>query len=819
MSEDNIFASTAPAYYAKGIPVIPLYSREKRPVPMDWSRYHDIPVEPEVQEEWLEQCSGGNIGVVLGAQSRMCALDIDTEDDALIQLIRKLVPKSPWVRIGAKGMVLMFRYSGHKTFRIKTAEGESLCELLSERTQVVLPPSIHPSTQMPYKANCDLISVFDSLPVLDAQIEQILRGALADAGVNLSLSGSSKLTDFVSSGSRDTSLTEKAGLFAYAVMRGERTVKEAVGMLRSYNTEFVAQVAGDDVDIEKHVSNMCRFLHRDVHEKGKQLPEGWDDGLTEDEKEELGLDFDKDDEEWSFEEMRDYLRDEFDRHPVDSNGRSRAIDKILDRVARASNLSSLDEGRLFQYIVDAGQTGVRVPMLRQRVRELRQTGIAGTDHSEVAQAVLKDLEQINEVRRHGNGLWRYQGSHWEEVPREHVMAKISTEYGQLQAAKRHSDHKGIYETLLNIAGSGIKTHDIKGVNFANGFLDEDLNLLPHDPEYGMVYTLPFRYLPEAAGNSPHFFNFLQDSWGHSPDYQDKMDALQEALCVTLFGLGPRYQRVVLCQGVAKSGKSQLLKIAQSLVPDDAKCFVPPNDWADKFLPTQMHEKLINVCGELSEKKKIDGQKFKDIVDGAEMSGQHKGLQIFRFRPICTHWFASNHTPKTEDTSDGFNRRWLILYFDRPVPPEKRQVDLGDKIVSEEREAIVAWAVLAMPRLLENSEYTLPPSHKQLLREVAQENNSVRFFMQESRTVQVKPETDLDSSEKTLNRTSETKLYKEYWSFCFGPGGAKPVGSRVFRARMRELQSELGFELQFKTNAMGVQEAYYNCVTVVNDPTT
>lgn len=817
MSKQNIFANTAPGYYARGIPVIPLYSREKRPVPMDWSQYHDKPVEPETQAEWISSCSTGNIGLVLGQQSGICVLDIDCEDEGLIALIRQLVPQSPWVRIGQKGMVLAFRYSGQKTFRIKSAEGESICELLSERTQVVLPPSIHPKTQMPYQANCDLLSVVDKLPTLDPQIEQILRGAISEYGVQLSLSGSSKLTDYVSTGSRDTSLTEKAGLFAYAVMRGERTLKEAVGMLRSYNTEFIEQVAGDGVEIEKHVDNLIRFLHRDVHEKGKPLPEGWDADMTEEEKQELGLQFDKDDEEWTFEEMVDYLKGEFERHPVGGNGRANAVDKILARVARSSNLSSLEESRLVQYITDVSRIpGLRAPMLKKQITELRSSGIQGTDHSEIAKAVLEDLEQLHPVRRYGHGLWCYKGSHWEELPQEVVMARIANDYGHLQAGRRHSDHKGIYATLLNIAIQGIKTVDIKGVNFANGFLDENLILQDHSPDYGMVYTLPFRYLPEQAGNSPYFFGFLEDSWGHDDDFGAKKNALQEALAVTLFGLGPRYQRVILAQGVAKSGKSQLLKIAQSLVPDDAKCFVPPNDWADRFLPTMMHEKLINVCGELSEKKKIDGQRFKDIVDGAEMSGQRKGQDIFKFRPICTHWFASNHTPKTEDTSEGFTRRWLILEFNRPVPPEKRRTDLGDIIVAEEREAIVAWAVLALPRLLTNNEYTLPTSHKQLIREVAQENNSVRFFMQESPTVKVDP--TVDSSGKPTNRTLETKLYKEYWSFCFGPGGAKPVGSRVFRQRMREMQSEMNFQLTFETNPMGMQDAFYDCVTVVSVPT-
>lgn len=813
-----IFANTAPTYFAAGMPVIPLYEREKRPVPMDWSQYHDKPVQPDQQADWIHSCSQGNIGIVLGQQSGMCMLDIDSEDEGVVALIQSLVPESPWRRVGQKGMVLAFRYSGLKTFRLKSASGESIAELLSERTQVVLPPSIHPKTQMPYKANCDLLSVVDQLPVLDPQIENILRGALKEHGVELSLSGSSRVTDYVSLGSRDTTLTQHAGLFAFAVMRGERSLKDAIGMLRAVSIDFVESVAGDGMDVEKHVDNLIKFLHRDVIDKNKQLPEGWDDGLTLEDKEALGLQFDREHEEWSFEEMQKFLVEEFERHPEQSNGRLRTIDVVLDRISRSTNLTSLEEGRLLQYIADTSGMNLRVPTLKARVRELRQHGIEGADHNEIAQAVLTDLEQVNEVRRFGSELWQYKGSHWEPIPMEEVMARISQDYGQLAAGRRHSDHRGIYATLMNIATHGIKTLDLKGVNFANGFLDENLKLREHLPDFGMTYTLPFRYMPDQAGNSPHFFNFLDDCWGHDPDYQSKKDALQEALCVTLFGLGPRYQRVILCQGVAKSGKSQLLLIAQSLVPDDAKCYVPPNDWGDKFLPTRMHEKLINVCGELSEKKKIDGQKFKDIVDGASMSGQQKGMQIFEFRPVCTHWFASNHTPKTEDTSEGFNRRWLILEFNKPVPPEKRRTDIGDIIVAEEREAIVAWAVQAMERLQQQNEYTLPASHTQLVREVAQENNSVRFFMQESPTVRVVPADPEDSSEKPLSRISENKLYKEYWSFCFGPGGAKPVGSRVFRQRMREMQSEMDFHLQFETNAMGVQEAFYTSVTVVNVPT-
>lgn len=801
----GIFAQTAPAYYARGIPVIPLHRKEKRPVPLDWSRFHDMPVELELQNEWLNAYGEGNIGMVLGKQSGVVMLDIDTEDPALINLITSLLPRSPWQRIGQKGMVLAFKYTGLRTFRIKNMSGESICELLSERTQCVLPPSIHPKTQAPYKANVDLLQVIGNLPVLDAAIESILRQALEANGVKLSHSGWTRVTDYVSSGSRDVSMTEKAGLFAFAVMRGERSLKEAIGMLRSYHTEFIENVAGDAVEVDKHVENMIKFLHRDVLDKKKSLPEGWDDGLTAEDKEALGLQFDKEHEEWSFEEMRDFLRDEFERHPEQSAGRSRAVDTILDKIARSQNINRLEEDRLMQYMVDTAGLDLRISSLRNRMRELRSGELDGTDHSQIAEAVIADLSEIWELRYHNNMIWKWTGSHWEMLDEREVKSKISSDYGNLPAAKKANDHKGILEIIKVRLQKGIKSQDVKGINFANGYLTEERVLMPHDPNYGSTYTLPFRYLSEATGECPMFFQLLEDSWGHDADYRAKMDALQEALCVTLFGIGPRLQRVVLLKGVAKSGKSQVLTIAQSLVPDNAKSFVPPNEWADKFMPTQMNEKLINVCGELSENKRIDGQRFKDIVDGAEMSGQHKGRDIFNFRPMCTHWFASNHTPKTSDSSEGFNRRWLILEFNKPVAPEKRKLGIGDIIVAEEREAIAAWAVLAMSRILDKREYTLPDSHKQLIREIAQENNSVRFFIEESPKIR----------SSTSGRISETKLFSEYWSFCFGPGNAKPVTSKAFRNAMRELQQEKNFRLVIQTNSLGAQEAFYECLTLAD----
>lgn len=801
----EIFLETASKYFAKGMSVIPLHIREKKPIPNDWSKYHEIPVEKEVAAHWLQNCPKSNIGLVLGKQSGVTMIDIDTDDEKIYAAIMSCIPHSPWQRKGKKGMMLAFKFNGLKTFRVKNMSGQTMVECLSSRTQCVLPPSIHPDTQLPYASNCELIDVVDQLHTLPENIEELLRTAIKAAGVDLSHSGWSRVTDYVSSGSRDTTLTEMAGLFAFAVVRGERTLKEAIGMLQAYYNEYIETVAGDQIDVEKHVQNLIKFLHRDVLDKGKVLPKGWDAGYTEEDLKKMGVTLGAEQTEWAFDETRNYLKSCFETHSVEGRERSEAVETVLTKIAKSQSLSKIDEDRLLQYIVDVSGLGVKMGTLRARLKELRAGTVQGNDHSEIARAVLADLSQYNLIRFHGGKLMKWAGSHWTEMDTNGIKGLISNSYGHLAACKKASDINGILQVLCYTAEQGIQKKSIKGINFANGFLTQELKLVPHDPDFGMTYTLPMRYIIEEAGRFSLFSEFLARSWGRDKDYEQKMAALQEAMAVTLFGLGSTFQRAVLLHGAPKSGKTQLLRIVETLVPREARTSVPPNDWNDKFLPSQMHGKILNVCGELSDKKKIDGQSFKDIIDGSERSGQHKHGAIFQFRPTVTHWFASNHMPRSEDTSSGFIRRWLFLTFHYPVGDNEVKADIGDLIASEEREAIVAWAAQAMPRLLKRNDYTLPESHKVLVNEFANMNNSVRYYMRESGKI------IFNGGKDTF--ATEMNLYNSYWAFCAGAGAIKAVSQQRFRAIMRELQGELGFELKVSTSRFGGTEALYTGIAL------
>jgi hypothetical protein len=85
----------------------------------------------------------------------------------------------------------------------------------------------------------------------------------------------------------------------------------------------------------------------------------------------------------------------------------------------------------------------------------------------------------------------------------------------------------------------------------------------------------------------------------------------------------------------------------------------------------------------------------------------------------------------------------------------------------------------------------------MMDEVANANNSVRYFLRESGMVKFGSGSVVDA-----------KLHLAYWNFCVGPAGAKPFGTKAFRAKMQELSAEFNFSLKMEMKEMGTVDAVY-----------
>jgi len=798
-----IFRDNAPRHWAAGLPVVPLYGKAVK-IP-SWSTYCNQMPPEELRNAWLSGEMGTNMGLPLGPQSGLLALDVDTDEPAVHAMIEKLLPPSPWKRVGKKGAVYMFKYTGERTFRIKDVEGNTILECLAQGAQVVLPPSIHPDTKAPYRANADLVDVLHQVVPLPPSAEVLLRGALIELGYELSTQGFTKITSWVPAGSRDNAMTAFAGLQSRAVIRGEITLADALNQMDVWVDNYVEKVAGDSIDPQRAREKVIQFFVRDcTGPKRKPVAVGWDMDLDSGLRDEIRGLLGEDGEAWDYRKFMNYATREFEDHNVGTDGYMKALEVIINKMVNCSSMSTIEEEMFIRFVVNCSNKTMTSATFKRQLVERRKGELDGVDHTEIAQALIPELERYGPVRFHNTSWWQYNGAYWKRLEETAILRHIAETYGSYEAAKRQSDHRGIMLVAQAIVAGDIVTKPVDGINFANGFLTADLQLVPHSPDYGKTYVLPYRYLPEAAGGMPRMRQFLHDCWGHEPDFEDRVLALQEAIASTMFGVATRFQKAFCLFGVSGSGKTTLMEIIKALMPDEGRCSVRPQEWDDKYAPAQMDGKLMNFAGELSGDRLIAGDVFKLIVEGSDVEAQHKYKPLFRLQPRCSHWFASNHLPRTRDTSAGFSRRWLFLTFTRPVDKKLKNTNLAMDIICEEREAIAAWAAQALPELLQRQEYTLPASHVSVVDQMASKNNSVRFFLRSPR-VRVVP--------GDQSRTSEATLYEAYYSFCMSIANARPVSLQNFRSMMQELQGENGFKAVSAMSELVGEEMWYESITL------
>jgi len=276
-----------------------------------------------------------------------------------------------------------------------------------------------------------------------------------------------QVTKWVPAGGRDSALTAMAGLLARGVLKGERSLNEALGEAEAWVVGFTENVAGDPMDPAKAREKVMEFVRRDIMEHQKVLPQGWDLGLSDADIIACKKYFGDEVEEWSVEEFLDHLNARFTEIPRDNQAsRAAVIDDVLVRLAKSQHLGDLQADIILQFMYNGNSRLLTMASMRKRIKELKGSSNLGLDHTEVAVALIKEMERYGEVRHDGSFFYQWVGSHWKQLSDSDLLKVLAQEFGTLQAAKRHSDHKGILQVVSHLVPKGLKTFDVPGINFA-----------------------------------------------------------------------------------------------------------------------------------------------------------------------------------------------------------------------------------------------------------------------------------------------------------------------------------------------------------------
>jgi putative DNA primase/helicase len=743
----SIFGTFAPLYWAAGLPVIPLKPFDspekgagKAPILTDWTKYGAQAPSSVEQDMWLRSYPNHNIGLPFGAASGLCAIDIDTEDEGLIKAIREILPPTPWTRIGAKGMGLIYKWSGQRNFKLRGEEGGMILEFLGMGNQMVVPPSIHPTTKRPYTADAPLYDVMDKIVGLPSDIDQQLRELLGTKGFSVSKGTRSGPVDVVPEGERDVQMVRHAGYLARVVLgidkNSQFSLGEAIDQMTHWVRTYTATVSGDNMDPGKGVAKLLEFLVKDL-EKGRSLPEGWDADLDEtwEKNETILLIREKNKvSRWTLTKARDWLTGKIAERPHDDDWAMARVQELLQNVAKDDKFTEMDFRALVGYIQKtAGNEDLKFGKadLLQGYKSAKREAEGGEDwedHETIARAVLEQIERVGELRFDKDRFWQWNGSCFKHMPHEELYMEIANNIKGSKLVQRHNDYSSVTKVLERMTRKPLIEAYETGINFANGWVGEDLVPVDHSPKYGATFTLPFEYRPELASRANRFFEFLTDCWGSETDFQDRVKALQEAFAASMFGVATDYQRAFLLVGKAGTGKTVMLDILGALVPPEAMCSLSPEHWSKQFAQISLIGKIINICPELPESGVIAGNTFKAVVEGSPQETEYKGRDRFLYRPMCAHWFGSNFMPISRDSSRGFTRRWLMLDFSNVIPKEQQIKKLAESIIADEREAIAAWAMEGLSRLRKQGDYTQPACHNRRMEQLRRINNSVKAFL-------------------------------------------------------------------------------------------
>jgi phage/plasmid-associated DNA primase len=142
--------------------------------------------------------------------------------------------------------------------------------------------------------------------------------------------------------------------------------------------------------------------------------------------------------------------------------------------------------------------------------------------------------------------------------------------------------------------------------------------------------------------------------------------------------------------------------------------VPPGKFGDEKYSFRLIGKILNAADELPNRA-VRADVFKRMITGEPVPARDVYRSATDFIPIAQHVFSTNVLPSFSGGVDGgVIRRLLPIEFTHVVPANERDPDLPERILREEPDMLLHFAVEGACRLMQKRDFTIPSSSHRLL---------------------------------------------------------------------------------------------------------
>jgi P4 family phage/plasmid primase-like protien len=277
-----------------------------------------------------------------------------------------------------------------------------------------------------------------------------------------------------------------------------------------------------------------------------------------------------------------------------------------------------------------------------------------------------------------------------------------------------------------------------------------LEVKPHSPDYLSLVKIPVTYNPEAK--CPLTLAFFDEVL--SPEY---IPVIRQMFGYCLYKTW-KYQKSFMLFGRAGSnGKGVIISLVEALLGNSNCSHRSLQDLdTNRFAIADLYGKYANTFGDLKSTKLSETGNFKVMAAGDAVTGEHKFGQPFTFRNQSKMIFSANLIPESEDKTDAFYRRWVIIPFDKRWIDGNEDAELTGKLTTpEELSGLLNWALVGLKELIKNGGFH-NKTIEQVKKEYEENTSDVNTFLIQ--------ECIIDTQQEEY-RTLTTDLQAAYVNFC------------------------------------------------------
>ena len=212
------------------------------------------------------------------------------------------------------------------------------------------------------------------------------------------------------------------------------------------------------------------------------------------------------------------------------------------------------------------------------------------------------------------------------------------------------------------------------IGMKNGVLDIDTGDFYTDKRANpVIIHTPIEYLPQKVSHG-QAEKYLQSLGG-----DEGIDFFCELLGYALMPSN-MIQKLVLLHGPGGDGKSTFLRILEMIYGTRNTSHLSMEDFGERFKVANLNHKIINIGDDLEDGKILHTSMLKNVTSGEVINAEYKGQDPFEFRPRVKLFFSCNVPPQIYDTSEGMQRRLLVVPFENGYTKNgKANVHILDKI--------------------------------------------------------------------------------------------------------------------------------------------